>query len=400
MGVAVKVRQSTLDFISLSLSLSLTPKRCSSSNHKEAEVVPFNVFLKEAMGTDDEIDLALLEAGYGLSLFLLLDEAGEHGHVDGKGLEALAKILEVLLREDRRGGEEGDLLPRDGGLETGAHGYLRLAIADIAADEAVHGLGALHIGFNLFDTAQLVGGLVVGEGSLEGQLPILIGGKGIALGRPTPCVDANEAFGKFLNRFPDLALPVLPGLGSQTIEARGLSLASDVALDQIGLFDGHEDGFFLGVFDFYIVSLVSEDAHAFYRGETPDAVIDMDDEIAGREFDETVDAGRTRVLHRLGHSFTPAENLPFLNHEELEGGQREADGDAGRLHKDLVVLQEGGDSLGLGLGLGEDPDLVAGLDEGNELFLEILNISEKGSRGLGPEPEPPLAALIVEGRSS
>jgi hypothetical protein len=44
----------------------------------------------------------------------------------------------VLLHEQRRGHEHGHLLAVLHGLERGAYGDLGLAVADVAADDAVH----------------------------------------------------------------------------------------------------------------------------------------------------------------------------------------------------------------------------------------------------------------------
>ena len=55
-------------------------------------------------------------------------------------VEPREERLVVLLREDGRRGEKGGLLAVHGGDESGAHGDLRLAVAGVAADEAIHRL--------------------------------------------------------------------------------------------------------------------------------------------------------------------------------------------------------------------------------------------------------------------
>ena len=69
----------------------------------------------------------------------------------------------MLVCQDRRGDEDGDLLAVGGSLEGGTHGYLRLSEADIPAEEAVHRIGALHIGLHSGDGGGLVGGVLEGE---------------------------------------------------------------------------------------------------------------------------------------------------------------------------------------------------------------------------------------------
>ena len=67
-----------------------------------------------------------------------------------------------------------------------------------------------------------------------------------------------------------------------------------------------------------------EDLHALDRREAPDAVVDVDDEVARGELDEGVDRGGARRLDRLRGPLAPAEDLVLLDDHELEGGDREA----------------------------------------------------------------------------
>ena len=55
------------------------------------------------------------------------------------------KVRIVLLGQHGRRHEDGDLLAVVDGLERGADGELGLAVADVAADEAVHRLGFSHV---------------------------------------------------------------------------------------------------------------------------------------------------------------------------------------------------------------------------------------------------------------
>ena len=89
----------------------------------------------------------------------------------------------MLLGEDGGGHEDGDLEAVGDGLEGGAKGDLGLAIADIAADEPVHGPDAFHIALHVEDGLGLVGGLLVGECVFELDLPWRVEGEGMALGQ-------------------------------------------------------------------------------------------------------------------------------------------------------------------------------------------------------------------------
>ena len=75
-------------------------------------------------------------------LLLLLGRAEARDVVDGEGvvLQPLGEVAVVLLGEDRRRREDQHLPAVVGGLERRAQRDLGLAVADVAADQAVHRL--------------------------------------------------------------------------------------------------------------------------------------------------------------------------------------------------------------------------------------------------------------------
>ena len=85
--------------------------------------------------------------------------------------EAVGERVAVLGGEQRGGREHGDLLAVLDRLERGADGHLGLAEADVAAHQAVHRVGALHVGLDVVDRLALVGRLDVGERLLHLVLP-------------------------------------------------------------------------------------------------------------------------------------------------------------------------------------------------------------------------------------
>ena len=71
-------------------------------------------------------------------------EAAEHLDARGKSGEALLEGFEVLEGQNGGGRENGDLLAVGDGLEGGAHGHFGFAVADVAAEQAVHRRGLFH----------------------------------------------------------------------------------------------------------------------------------------------------------------------------------------------------------------------------------------------------------------
>ena len=90
------------------------------------------------MGADDDVDLARGE---------VLDDLGLLGRDwsrvrastrTGKRTIRLVKVLKCWLARTVVGQSDGHLLAVHDGLEGGPHGHLGLAVADVAAEEAVH----------------------------------------------------------------------------------------------------------------------------------------------------------------------------------------------------------------------------------------------------------------------
>jgi len=74
-----------------------------------------------------------------------LTEAGDHLNGHGELREPLLEGLEVLEGEDRGRREDRDLLAVLYRLEGRAHGYFGFAVSDVAAEQAIHRGGRLHV---------------------------------------------------------------------------------------------------------------------------------------------------------------------------------------------------------------------------------------------------------------
>ena len=139
----------------------------------EPEVLRDHVAAEDAVRADEHLDLALREVLQDLLRLGRLAEARDHLDADGEVAVARLERVPVLLGEDRRRAEDERLLAVDGGGEGGAHGDLRLAEADVAADEPVHRPRRLEILLHGLDRARLVLGLAVGELRLEPLQPLV-----------------------------------------------------------------------------------------------------------------------------------------------------------------------------------------------------------------------------------
>ena len=176
-GVAERVRTSTVVRSVLSHSLSSTPNRCSSSmitrprslkatSFCRMRWVPIRMSTAPAGGALQDV----ADLGLGPEAVDDLDREGKLGHARGEAAM-------VLLGEDGGGHEHGDLLAGVDGLEGRADGDLGLAVADVAADQAVHRLALGHVALDGLDGRELVGRLLVGERRLELGHPVAVLGR-------------------------------------------------------------------------------------------------------------------------------------------------------------------------------------------------------------------------------
>ena len=192
----------------------------------------------------------------------------------------------MLLGEDGGRDEQRDLATALNGFEGGADGDLGFPEADVAADEAIHGPGFLHVGFGVGDGFELVSRLGVSERTLELSLPSGVGragetGLGLALG-----MDAEQLGGEIDGRaFGGLA-GFLPASGTDAAEL-GLGLAEPhVAADQMGFLKRN-------VKRDVVVELEGDDFPDALRGVEfgeaavkGDPVLEVDHEVAFDEFGE------------------------------------------------------------------------------------------------------------------
>ena len=212
----------------------------------EPERFEGHVRLQEAVGADDDVDPAGGQAGQDGALLGVGSEAREHLDPDGEGGHALGEGGGVLLRQNGRGHEHRHLVAAADGLEGGADGDLRLAVAHVPHDETVHGAVALHVRFHVARGGGLVGRFDEGEGGFEFHLPGSVVVAGDAGQHLPGGVELEQIFGQLAHGLADLLLGALPLLGAQPGEAgRGVT-GADVALQAVELVRGDQEAVVLG----------------------------------------------------------------------------------------------------------------------------------------------------------
>ena len=139
----------------------------------ETELLGDHVPRENPVRADQHLDLAGGELGEHLLDVRGLAKAGDHLDPDGEVLVALAERVPVLLGENGRRDEHQRLLAVERGGKRGADGDLRLAEADVAADEAVHRARGLEVLLHGLDRRALVRRLPVRERRFEALEPLL-----------------------------------------------------------------------------------------------------------------------------------------------------------------------------------------------------------------------------------
>src|SRR6185436_18702782 len=159
------------------------------------------------------------------------------------------------------------------GLERGAQRDLRLAVADVAADQAVHRLRALHVRLDGLDRVGLVGRLAPREAALELDLPGAVL-RELVPGPPAPLgVEVEQLAGELLGGAPGARLQRLPRLAAELAQRRVAGAGADVAADLRELVDGQEDAVGARVLEVEVVAGDAGDGLGVEAGEARDAVV-------------------------------------------------------------------------------------------------------------------------------
>ena len=234
------------------------------------------------MGADDDVDGALGDALFHIRQFLRRDEARGLRDIHRMPAQALGERLGVLAREQRRRHHDGDLLAVHGGDEGGAQRHFGLAEADVAADEAIHRPAGIEIVEHRGNGRELIVGLLVGKAGAE--LVVEARGDGEAgrlvqlpLGR-----DLDQGAGDLADAVLHPRFARLPGAAAEPVELDVVAFGA-VARQQLDVLDRQEQLVAAGVMNFQTIVRRAGGLDGAQAMEAADAVVDVDDQIAGGE---------------------------------------------------------------------------------------------------------------------
>ncbi len=310
--------------------------------------------------------------------------------------ESLRESAEVLLREDRGGRQHERLLAVAGRLERGPQRDLGLAVADVAADQAVHRLRGLHVRLGLLDRLELVVGLAVRERALELELPLGVLLVSVALAALALRVQVDQVARHLGGRALGPRLHVVPGLGAELRERRRRAVRADVAREPIELVGRHEDPVPVAVLDLEVVARDVRDRLGVEARETAEAVIGVNHHVAGAQLRERLERAAARALRALGAA--AAQQAVVRDHRglQLRGDEPLAQAclrEPQSLAETLVIVDEPrpqarevvGGALGLAAPVPGHHRRVAGAHELLQLRLRFVDRARRGVGGLRAE---------------
>ncbi len=333
----------------------------------------FLVFDAEALLLVDDHQAEVLETGRGRQQPMrsyhhvdgAVGKSVEHRLLLGRGIEArhrpyvhgkrgipLGEHLEMLLDEQCRRDENGDLFTVLHRLERRPYRDLGLAVADVAADDPVHRDGFAHVGLDLLDGRELVGGLPEREGVLQLPLPWGVRAEGVSRRGHPRAVQADQLAGDLLDGLAGASLALRPVGAADPVEAR--ALATDVTGDLFELVGRDVQTVALRVLEDEVLAGGAGDRPGHHLDVPADPVGVVDDQVAGAQR-ERVDALAAPVRHPAhvtgGHATLAGEvGLGQDRDAQQVAGEAAAQlaaGNRGHATGEVGVLGEAGAQVGV-----------------------------------------------------
>jgi hypothetical protein len=146
----------------------------------------------------------------------------------------------VLLRQNCRRHKHGNLKSIHRRFKCRAHSDFGLSEADIAAEQTIHRLLALHITLDLRHRTQLVVRLLIGKRLFKLALPCIIRRECMSLRKLSLRIDFEELVGDILHGFLRLRARARPVCSSHAVQTRYGSFRPDVLLQEPDLIRRHK----------------------------------------------------------------------------------------------------------------------------------------------------------------
>ena len=288
----------------------------------EAEVLGDDVARQHAMRSDQNVDLAFGEVSERLLLLCCGSEPRDHLHAHGEVAVALAERVPVLLGEDRRRREHHHLLVVHRRGEGCADGNLRLAEADVAADEPIHRTRRLEVLLHVLDRALLIGRLPVRERRFELLEPLVSEVVRIARRLLPLRVEREQLARELADRRARARLEVLPRLAAELRERGRRCVGADVSRDLADLLVRDVEAVVTAKREQQVVARDAGDCLRLEAEQLADAVVLVHDVVAGAQVGERLK--RAPDARGLRPACALAEELRVGQEDEVQVAPDEA----------------------------------------------------------------------------
>ena len=123
------------------------------------------------------------------------------------------------------------------GLECGSHGHFGFSVADVAANQAIHRQGRLHVALDVRNGGQLIRSFVILKRLLKFLLPFAVGRKCILVGHLPLRIQFQEFLRHVANRTFGAGLARNPSCAAELIELRSGAFRGRVFLNKVQTFE-------------------------------------------------------------------------------------------------------------------------------------------------------------------
>ena len=402
----------------LQLLLVLDAEMLLLVHDHQAQVAEPDLFGQDRMGADHDLDRAVLQARPRLRRLLARHHPRQLTHLDRPAGEPFGEGLEVLTRQQGGRGHHGHLLPRHGHHESRPQRNLRLAEADVAADQAIHRHALAQVFQHVADGVQLVVGLFIREARAEFGEQTGRRGDGLRLAQRALGGQGDQPLGHGAQPLLGLGLARLPARAPQPIQLSPFGIRA-VTGQKVDVLDRQIQFALPGVHQLQAVVRRLLDIQRLQALVTADAVIQVDDQIAGRQGRGLGQEVRGPAL-LPGPRQTVAQDVGFGDYGHIVGDEAMFDRqDAPQIqvlgrrlhigpvaHGDDVIQpmvgQHGRQSLGRAFGpAGEQHPLALAfqrLGVGGDSFEQIDAVLRPFGREGSAQPSARVLAAVREGR--
>jgi hypothetical protein len=252
----------------------------------KAQILEHDVGLDELVRADHEVDRAGLDAFEGRFHLLRGAKARQLGELHRKVGKPVGKHLKMLLGEECRRHEHRDLLAVGERHERRAQRHLRLAEADIPADQPVHRLAIREVTDDGLDRRLLVGRLVEAETLGKGLVVVHVELESITLASRTLCVEVEELGGRVVRLACRALLRLVPLIAAELVQRRRLGRCAAVASDQVQVRDWNVELRIVGIEELQELRGAVAQVHRHEAEVTADPVLLVNDRVADPDLGE------------------------------------------------------------------------------------------------------------------